>query len=68
MDELTKLKYWLDSEISINHLYYLLILGILLGGKWWLPVGFMMILNLGYALRRTSVLPKDYLRVKHERR
>jgi hypothetical protein len=64
LDEVTKLKLWLDSEITINHIYYWVILGVLIGGKFWWVAGAGIAVSVVYVLRRTIRLPKDYLSVK----
>lgn len=67
MDELTKLKYWLDAEITINHAFFWAILGAVIGGKFWFIAGAGIIGSLLYTMRRTMPLPRDYLKVKHSR-
>lgn len=64
MSELQKLKMWLDTELSINHIYYWVILGVLIGGKFWWLAGAAIVINLIYVFKRTTRLPKDYLSVK----
>lgn len=64
MSELQKLKMWLDTELTINHIYYWVILGVLIGGKFWWVAGVAIAFNLIYIFRRTIRLPKDYLSVK----
>lgn len=67
MSEIDKLKYWLDGEISINHAYYWVILGVLIGGKFWFIAGAGIVLSLGYALRRVALIAgtdRDYLKVQ----
>lgn len=61
MTEIEQLKYWLDSELSLNHAYYWAILGVLIGGNFWWIAGPMIGISLVYAYRRAGVIRKGYL-------
>lgn len=65
--DLQHLKYWLDSEISLIHIYSAVILGKLFGGWFWWLVWVYVAITLVYTLRRTSKLPKDYLSTKEKK-
>lgn len=68
MDDLTKLKYWLDAEMSILHVYMLVIIGLIADSKTgWIICGILIALNFLYSVRRAKVLPGDYLKIKHKR-
>lgn len=64
MDELTKLKYWLDSELTILHIMFAVLLGVTVGGKIWYFIGLYIFISLVYLLKRTAALPRDYLKIK----
>ena len=63
MKETTKLKYWLDAELSILHAFLWAILGAIIGGKFWYIAGLGIAVSLVYAVKRTMMLPRDYLRI-----
>lgn len=65
--DLLRLKWWLDAEISINHAYYWAILGAIIGGKFWWIAGPGIAISIIYALRRSSRLPRDYLKLPKEK-
>lgn len=68
MTEIEKLKYWIDAELTINHIYYMIILGVLIGGRFWFVVGGYIAINVIYVIRRGSILPRNYLSVKGKKR
>lgn len=68
LTELDKVRYWLDTEITLLHIQWAILLGVIVGGKIWWFVGVYIFISFIYSANRASVLPRDYLRVKHERR
>jgi hypothetical protein len=68
LTELDKLRYWLDCEVTILHIQWAILLGVIVGGTVWWFVGAYIFISFIYSAKRASVLPRDYLRVKHERR
>lgn len=67
LTELDKLKYWMDAEVTILHIQWAILLGVMAGGWVWWFVGVYIFISLIYVAKRTIVLPRDYLKVKHER-
>lgn len=68
LTELDKLRYWLDTEITLLHIQWAILLGVVVGGTIWWFIGVYIFISVVYSLNRAVVLPIDYLRVKHERR
>lgn len=68
MSELEKLKYWLDSELTLMHIGFYVLFGIVLNTKkWWIVMVALIFISLIYMLKRVIVLArddKDYLNVK----
>jgi hypothetical protein len=61
-EDIQKLKYWLDAEISLLHVGFYILLGVLIGGKFWFVAGLGIAIAVVYAFRKLSKLPKDYLK------
>lgn len=61
------LKLWLDSEISIMHMQWAILLGAVAHNQWiWTVVAAYTVLTLGYTGRRTSAIARvdpNYLKV-----
>jgi hypothetical protein len=62
--DIENLKYWLDAELTMIHIGFYIVLGILIGGMFWFVVGVLIAISLAYMIKRLLKLPKDYLKVK----
>lgn len=59
MTELEKLKYWLDTEITLMHIAFYILLGTILDTKkWWVVMGGLIFTSFIYLLKRIAVLAK----------
>lgn len=66
LKELNQLKHWLDSELTILHIMFAVVLGVQVGGKFWWFVGVYTALNVMYIFKRLLTLPRNYLTVTSE--
>lgn len=62
--DIDRLKYWLDTEITFIHIQWAILLGVVVGGKIWFVVGAYTLLSLIYAIKRMRKLPSNYLSTK----
>lgn len=61
-------KYWIDTEFTIIHIFFAIVLGVLIGGWFWVVSAIYIILSFKYLFKRLNALPRDYLKVKRGRK
>lgn len=66
MSEIDKLKYWIDTEFTLLHIMFAVLLGVIVGGKIWWFVGIYIFICVVYMTKRAKALPRNYLKVKGE--
>lgn len=62
LTEVEKLKYWIDAEITLLHIGFYVLVGLIVGGKVWWFCGGAIFISLVYAAKKSSKLPRDYLK------
>lgn len=56
---LAELYYWLEVELSIMHILIYVLMGIMLGGYWWILLGIFSVFNFIFMTKKAIKLVKS---------
>jgi hypothetical protein len=53
---ISELYYWLEVELSILHIMFYVIMGLILGGKWWILFGLFSFFSFMFLIKKAKKL------------